>query len=189
LHIAVIAWGSLIRDPGELAVTLAFQLSGPSLAVAFSRISRDGRLTLVLDEAAGMPSRTWVAPSAKATLGEAIANLAAREKTTPDNIGFFDRKNAKRNDVSLQRHPRALAAIEAWAPTAGHDHVIWTALPSNFREKTRRVYSVSAAMDYLASLDDAARARALAYIRNAPREVRSLLRAEVDGRWPAGGRG
>jgi inhibitor of KinA sporulation pathway (predicted exonuclease) len=183
LHIAILAWSALVRDPGDL-ITLPFQLSGPSLALAFSRIAPDGRLELVLDEEAGMPSRTYVAPSAKPTLTEAIQHLAARENTTPDNIGFFDRTRAKRNDVSLQRHPRALAAIEAWAPAAGHNHVIWSALPSNFREKTRRVFSVAAAMDYLTSLDDGARKRALADIRNAPREVRSLLRNEIDRRWP-----
>ena len=184
LHIAIIAWGSLVWDPAELSITLEFRLSGPQLPVAFSRVSRDGRLTLVLDEANGMPSRTYIAPSGKKTLSEAIDNLAARENTTPDNIGFVDRRSGKHSEVSLQRHPRALAAIQAWAAAAGHDSVIWTALPSNFRETTRRVFSVAAAMEYLAGLDEAARARALVYIRKAPREVRSLLRTEVATRWP-----
>jgi len=184
LHIAIIAWGSLVWDSAGLPITVEFRLSGPSLAVAFSRISQDGRLTLVLDDENGMPSRTYIAPSAAKTLGEAITALAAREKTTPDNIGFVDRRKGKRSDVSLQRHPRALAAIEPWVTASGHDYAIWTALPSNFKEKTRRVFSVNAAMDYLASLDDAARERALTYIRKAPREVRSLLRNEVAKRWP-----
>jgi hypothetical protein len=184
VHIAVIAWGSLVWDPAALSITLEFRLSGPNLPVAFSRVSKDGRLTLVLDEANGMPSRTYIAPSGQKTLSEAIDNLAARENTTADNIGFVDRRTAEHSEVSLQRHPRALAAIRSWAAAAGHDTVIWTALPSNFREATRRVFSTAAAMEYLAGLDETTRARALTYIRKAPREVRSLLRNEAAARWP-----
>lgn len=184
LHIAIIAWGSLVWDSEPLAITLPFRPAGPRLTIAFSRISRDGRLTLVLDEKNGTPCSTFIAPSAAATLDEAIANLAAREGTAKSDIGFVDRRNAKSSDVARERHPLALQAIEAWAAASGHDYAIWTALPSNFREKTRRLFSVSAAMDYLASLDEPARERALMYIRRTPHQVRSLLRNEVAQRWP-----
>jgi hypothetical protein len=40
-------------------------------------------------------------------------------------------------------------------------------------------------MDYLGSLDAPRREAALAYIRRAPTQVRSLLRTEIATRWPA----
>jgi hypothetical protein len=186
LRIAILAWGSLVRDPKELALATEFRPNGPSLRLAFSRISRDGRLTVVIDEENGMPSGTFGAISAFAQLDAAIENLRLREGM-PDvqGIGFVDRPAGKRADVSLQRHPLSLQVIEAWVAASGYDAAIWTALAANFRDRTRRPFSVPAAMDYLASLDGPTRALALDTIRKTPRQVRSLLRAEVDTRWPA----
>jgi len=185
LRIVIIAWGSLVWDPRELPLALPFRLSGPSLPIAFSRISRDGRLTLVIDEQNGNPCRTYTAFSAATDLATAIGALSKREGTSADGIGFVDRLTGKSAEACAQRHPRALQTIQTWAAASGHDAVIWTALPSNFREQTRRAYSVAAAMDYLAGLAAPKREAALAYIRQAPSQVKSLLRAEVASRWPA----
>ena len=184
MPIAILAWGSLLWDPQQLRLATEFKQSGPQLPLAFSRVSRDGRLTLVLDEQNGNPCGTYTAISACADLEAAISNLAEREGTSAADIGFVDRRTGKCAEASLQRHPLSLQKIQTWLPAYGQDAVIWTALPSNFREKTRRAYSVGAAMDYLDSLDAPTRAAALTYIRKAPRQVRSLLRSEVEQRWP-----
>jgi hypothetical protein len=186
LQIAILAWGSLVWDPKELALATEFRPNGPSLRLAFSRISRDGRLTLVIDEENGMPSGTFRAVSAFAHLDAAIENLRLREGMPgAQGIGFVDRLAGKRADVSVQLHPISLQAIETWVAASGYDAAIWTALAPNFRDKARRPYSVPAAMDYLASLDGPTRALALDYIRKSPRQIRSLLRAEVNARWRA----
>jgi hypothetical protein len=185
MDIAILAWGSLVWDKQQLSLATEFRPNGPSLPIAFSRVSGDGRLTLVIDDENGMACGTWIAASACRTLAEAMENLRLRESMpSADGIGFFDRVKNKRAEAALQRHPRALRAIETWAAASGHNSVIWTALAANFREKTRRPFSVQAAMDYLASLEAAPRERALAYIRKAPPQIRSLLRTEVDRRWP-----
>lgn len=186
MRIAILAWGSLVWDRRELALVADFQPNGPALPIAFSRVSGDGRLTLVIDEANGNPCGTWTAISRFEDLEKAIENLRLRENMpTAAAVGFVDRRTGKRADAAVQRHPRALQTIAAWATASGHDAVIWTALGTNFREKTRRAFSVPAALDYLAALDAPTRATALAYIRKAPPQVRSLLRREVDARWPS----
>ncbi|MDP3531965.1 MAG: hypothetical protein Q8S31_01585 [Alphaproteobacteria bacterium] len=48
-HVAVLGWGSLIWNPGGLNIYGQFVPGGPTLPVSFTRISQDGRLTLVVD--------------------------------------------------------------------------------------------------------------------------------------------
>lgn len=47
--IAILAWGSLYWDKRTLAIQSEWNEDGPTLPIAFSRISKDGRLTLVID--------------------------------------------------------------------------------------------------------------------------------------------
>jgi hypothetical protein len=62
---AVIAWGSLIWDPRELAIAGEFNLVGPSLPIEFVRVSGKDkaprRLTLVIDDDVGVQCQTFVA--------------------------------------------------------------------------------------------------------------------------------
>jgi len=53
MKIAVLAWGSLFWNPGDLRIADKFEPTGPRLPIEFCRISSDGRLTLVIDEANG----------------------------------------------------------------------------------------------------------------------------------------
>jgi hypothetical protein len=79
-----------------------------------------------------------------------------------------------------------LAAIEGWATRCGYRAAIWTALPSNFRERTDGIsYSQDAAIRYLETLRGETLELALQYFRNAPREITSPLRTAVDQRWPS----
>jgi hypothetical protein len=57
MKVVVIAWGSLVWNRGQLAVTTEFQPNGPLLPIEFSRVSGDGRLTLVIDEVWGGRAR------------------------------------------------------------------------------------------------------------------------------------
>ncbi len=90
--IAVIGWGSLTWKPGILEKQGEFMPGGPTLPIAFSRVSGNGILTLVIDpqsdaegrkpaDHAGRDVQTWYAQSKYAInkLDDAITNLRKRE--------------------------------------------------------------------------------------------------------------
>jgi hypothetical protein len=189
LKIAVLAWGSLVWSPRELKTAADFVANGPLLPVEFCRVSADGRLTLAIDETFGDVCTTYSAPSALGSLDAAIENLRLREGMTDDrDVGFVEPASERQSDVAMERHPQVVASIGAWAAANGYDAAIWTALANNFEDKGGEPFSVTAAIRYLETLEEkdaAAFARALAYIRKAPREVETPVRDEVAKRWPA----
>ena len=85
MKVAVIAWGSLIREPEALQIAADFAAVGPQLPIEFCRISTTGArkdcLTLVIDQDDGTLCRSYAAPSGFDTLEAAIQNLVARERT------------------------------------------------------------------------------------------------------------
>jgi hypothetical protein len=91
VRIAVLGWGSLMRDPRGLAIQGDFQPDGPLLPIEFARISQDGRLTLVT-----MPGvrniRTLWAMMECVDLDVAIRNLSDREGCAEDKIGVWSLK-------------------------------------------------------------------------------------------------
>ena len=187
MRIAILAWGSLLWDRRDLMLASPFKPDGPSLPVEFSRVSRDRRLTLVIDEERGTPCTTYVASSAHLDLDQAIDNLRRRENMPgSEGVGFVDTIEHTRSDIAWECHPRAVLAIEHWALRYGYRAAIWTTLASNFHEpdKGDGPFSVEAALDYLGALDAGQLDRALQYFRNAPPEIRSPLREAVDRRWP-----
>ena len=70
----------------------------------------------------------------------------------------------------------------------GFDAVIWTALARNFdlSDKAGEPFSADAAIRYLEGLDAPKLDAALAYIRSAPPEVLTHVRAAASARWPEG---
>lgn len=191
MKVAVLAWGSLIWNPEILQTTVPFVPNGPLLPIEFCRVSttgaRKGFLTLVIDRDDGTLCKTYAAPSALPTLEEAIANLQSRERTTERNIGFIDVLSGQRSDAAADRRPE-VETIAAWAQANGYDAAIWTALESNFREVVGEPFSVTAAMQYLETLegqDANTFASALDHIRSAPSEVETAVRDAVVRRWPA----
>ena len=190
MKIVVLAWGSLVWDPRELKTAAPFAADGPLLPIEFCRISKDGRLTLAIDESFGAICKTYSALTAYDSLDAAIENLRLREgMTSADAVGFVEPASGRQSDVAAERHPDALATISAWAASKGYDAAIWTALKSNFSDwgKGGEPFSVSAAIQYLETLeaDDPAKfAAALAYIRKAPPEIETPVRERVAKRWP-----
>jgi hypothetical protein len=191
MRCAVLGWGSLVWEHRELQTAADFAPNGPLLPIEFCRISRDGRLTLVVDETYGAVCTSYSAPSAIETLDGAIENLRLREGAAKaEDIGFVEPACGKQSDFATQSHPNSVAAIAAWATSNGYDAAIWTARTSNFEEPDTggEPFSVTAAIHYLEALesrDRAAFTRALDYIRKAPIEVETPVRDEVNKRWPA----
>jgi len=192
MKIAVVGWGSLVWDPIDLETEGGFAPNGPLLPIEFCRVSRGGWLRLVIDENYGAVCTTHSAPSALDDLEAAIANMSLRENLREASaVGFVDLVSGHRSEAAMRRHPEALATIASWAEANGYDAAVWSALPSNFSEpdKGGEPFSVSAAMAYLEALqqrDANLFASALAYFRNAPREVETPVREEVAKRWPVG---
>jgi hypothetical protein len=188
MKIAILGWGSLIWDPRDLQLATPFALNGPSLPIEFCRISKNLRLTLIIDETFGTLCQTYAATSAFSTLDEAVDNLAQREgMPNSADVGFADLTTQKRNHAAAARHPHAVETIADWALHAGYDAVIWTALDSHFENRTTEPFSVNAAMRFLEQLeqhDAEAFARALDYIRRAPGATQTPVRDRTAAQWP-----
>src|ERR1039458_8655913 len=146
MKIVVLAWGSLVWNQRTLRIVGDWQPGGPVLPIEFSRISGDGRLTLVIDPQNGVPVSTLFARSEFENLNDAIANLREREKTSVEKIGCVNLISGTERDYSRQQHPAASDAIKSWAQGNGWDAVIWTALISNFEQERKQPFSVCAAV-------------------------------------------
>mgnify|MGYP001157927084 CR=1 FL=1 len=180
MKIAILGWGSLLWDcrPEFDEQRGQWQIEGPVLRLEFSRISksRDGALTLVIDEQYGQLCQVAYALSKRKRPEDAIADLRSREGTTVANIGAFY-VHAKNKQT---RSPDALAAIDLWATLNSLDVVVWTSLESNFSAKNRigvgLSFSVENAICHLQALSPAARAKAAEYVSRSPDFIDTPLR-------------
>jgi hypothetical protein len=188
MKIAILGWGSLLWDPRELQLATPFALAGPNLPIEFCRISKNHRLTLIIDEDYGTLCQTYAAASGFDNLDAAIENLAKREGMTRSaDVGFVVAAGQERSRLAAERHPHAVETIADWALHAGYDAAIWTALDSHFERETGEPFSVNAAMRFLEALeqnDAPAFALALEYIRRAPAATQTPVRDAVNAAWP-----
>ena len=189
MRIAVLAWGLLIWGRRELSITEDFKPFGPPLPIEFCRMSGDGSLTPVINEAFVASSATYIAGSAIGDLGEAIENLRlGGGMRSAKGVGFVEVAFGTQSDRAKECHSQAVARIRAWAQANGFDAAIWTALARNFHEidKAAEPFSVDAAIRYLETRDDETRLTALRYIRKEPQEAQTPVRAAAIQRWPEG---
>jgi hypothetical protein len=180
MKIAILGWGSIVWDPRSLHIVADWDKSGPTLPIEFSRISDNGRLTLVIDEQNGVDVPTRVVESALPSLNLAISDLQSREGTPyRDRIGFVDLVHRRENIRARRLHPIAFERICTWVKTTKFDAAIWTAIGPRFQKKAGERFSVAAAIRYLLALPMPTRTLALEYIRNAPAEVVTPVRKGV----------
>jgi len=76
--IAFLGWGSLVWDPGALAIHRQWHGDGPYVRAEFLRQSNNGRLTLVLSQDAD-PVRSLWATFTGSSLAQAREELRNRE--------------------------------------------------------------------------------------------------------------
>ena len=126
MKIAILGWGSLIWDQRDLPTLGVWQKGGPVLPIEFSRITSDGRLTLVIDEKNGVPVKTRYVESGSGTLGQAIEDLRKREGTSKSMIGVASK--------TINIPKSGSDTIKGWADEHKWDAMIWTGLPSNFED-------------------------------------------------------
>lgn len=191
LRIGCLAWGSLVWDPRTLPMAGEFRDDGPRLPIEFSRVSQDGRVTLVIDPMAREIQTLWV-PLAARNLNQAVAELGIREKIAPamraqwvGRLSVHDPAPAPGGNGETLRE-----AIRVWLEGQALDAVVWTALPSRGPAGETKRPQFDHLLEHLKSLDEAARARAEEYIRRTPGTVQTAYRSrfeEVLGWVPANG--
>jgi hypothetical protein len=176
--------GSLIWDkrpefePFEQHLKGQWLHDGPRLKLEFSRVSntRHGALTLVIDEEHGAETTVAWRLSKRSDVNEAICDLRCREGTILKCIGQVGHDRGSNSSL-----PGA-DAIAEWRRSKNLDAVVWTALKSNFNEKSKekRLFSVQAAIDHIQNLDANGRAKAFEYISRAPEVVKTPLRSALE---------
>jgi len=159
MNIAILGWGSLIKNPGGMLIEAEWQSDGPILRIEFSRISADGRLTLVIDSQHGTDVKTMYVKSGRTQIDDAVCDLMIRERTSRNTIGICSKQNTANNNPP---------SIRQWLDRHDFDAVIWTNLESNFQKKQEVDFSVENALCYLESLPPVCKENARAYISNAP---------------------
>jgi hypothetical protein len=174
-RIAILAWGSLLWDAAEKfdAFHDAWQYDGPVLKLEFSRISesRNGALTLVLDDRFGAPATVAYSISSRTNLEDAIEDLRSREKTAKRCVGWLMRGGGE-----VSRDSASLGSISGWADSHNFDAVVWTDLPGNFEQKTTEPFSIDAVARYLQTLTPDGRSKAREYAQRALKAIQSPIR-------------
>lgn len=165
-----IGWGSLVWDPGVLRCVGDWQTDGPTLPLEFARVSRDGRLTLVLTPGAEPVPTLWC--ELDYHTGEAAqAALAGREGAALHAIGLWP--------GYPPRHATGYAEIAQWGADRGFGAVTWTALRPRF-DGVDGAGPKDAAAAYLGTLTGDALVRASEYVRRTPDQVRTGFRAALE---------
>lgn len=181
MRIAMLGWGSLVWNPGEMRIADRWHFDGPSIPIEFARISKGStpnkeRLTLVIHEGAREIPVLW-AMLKNEDVGSAISDLAKREGCKPESIGYIicDTRQSNCRVVSGLKE-----SILAWALSKRLDAVIWTDLPSNFLERTGMLLTEYNLRNYLRRLRASGNTEAIEYVRNAPGQIKTALREVIE---------
>lgn len=166
----------------------SFRDDGPRLPIEFSRVARDGRVTLVIDpRAVAIP--TWAVPLGVDGLEAAIEALGRRERIGPARWADWIGAQTRTDPVQARGEASGATreAIADWLAGAGFDAVVWTALPSRRPDGRFADPTTDELLSHLRALEGGARARAEEYIRRAPSTVRTERRAcfEAELGWVA----
>jgi len=174
MKIAILGWGSLIWKPENLAYDIESKWSsdGPFLPIEYSRISSDGRLTLVISNDVN-EVKTLFAISTFETLDQAILNLAIREGSNISTIGFYIKNSSQISPNNFKYRNN----IKNWLEQNDSiDAVIWTNLPENWQARTKFQNRI----EYLLSLDKKVRKNAEEYIIKTPKQINTELRSKIE---------
>lgn len=175
MKIACLGWGSLIWQPGNLLIRRAWFEDGPLLPIEFTRQSKDGRLTLVINESAKATRTLW-ALMATDNLNDAKRNLQEREgiplKNIDKSIGVVSANEDAKSKIEV--------IIKEWMQNLKIDAVIWTNLPSKFQGENNRTPTIEEAISYIKSLDINSKKNAEEYIRKTPRQIDTDYRRKIE---------
>jgi len=149
IQIVYLGWGSLKWSYAGLKIENWTQ-TDIEAPLEFSRISQDGRLTLVIDEANGTKNKLWMAPTKYKNIDLAINALKLREHTLKSGISYINLPKKKYRIHNTP--PKITQEIVLWALKEGIDVVIWTDLPSNWSSIRKSKYTPADAIQYFKSM-------------------------------------
>lgn len=172
--IACLGWGSLVWDPGELPIQHSWFPDGPMAPVEFLRQSRDGRMTLVLHASAAKVRTLWAVMDAPDV---AVAREALRLR---ENISVERATRDIRSWTTGTKPPALIEELPQWSAPVGLEAVVWTGLGPRFAGRAGNVPTPEQVIAHLAGLVGPARERAERYIRQAPRQIDTAYRREIE---------
>jgi hypothetical protein len=183
-RIAVLAFGSLIKNSTGLTLKSDWQYNAPLLPLEFSRVSSSGDrkdcLTLVIDPDNGKRQPVFFAESGLTNLSDAITELGIREKISQRiSIGYINLKNEGINKLAYELYPNTCHRICDWAEENGFEGVIWTGFMANFEKMTEKPFSLKNAIEHLKNLSATTLQKAYDYFDNVPIEIQTPLREYV----------
>jgi hypothetical protein len=170
--IAVLAWGSLIDNPGTLSSVIdGWNPDGPKLPIEFARKSNDGRLTLIIFSNYKNIKEKWIKTywsyiNTNST-DTAISLLAEREKCSLNKIRLFHSKNDFASEDEI------LKSINVWALKKEIDVVIWTNLPATFNNEDEILNYISCLRGYVFK-------KVYKYIFSTPIQTKTYLREKIE---------
>lgn len=171
--IACLGWGSLVWDPRELPIKREWFLDGPLIKVELARQSSDGRITLVLHEAAWSVRSLWALMD-HSELVAACEALRLREGIPKNDIAA----------IGSWQHggpsPNLIERLPEWAASRGIDAVVWTNLPAKFDGAKGSAPNCEQVINYLSELTGRVRDSAEQYIRFAPRQIDTQYRRKIE---------
>jgi len=146
--IVYLGWGSLLWNYKDLKID-DWQQIDLQMPLEFSRMSQDGRLTLVIDEKNGALNKIWSTQAQYKNIDLAINALKKREKTLKSAISYINlpKKSYRIRNIS----PHLTQEIVMWALKEKIDVIIWTDLASNWQQIRGNDYSVDDAIQYFKS--------------------------------------
>lgn len=170
MKIACLGWGSLIWDPRELKVQRGWFEDGPLARVEFLRQSKDGRITLVLNDTSPPVRLLWALMDVD-DLEVARESLMAREGIPSKSSKFLGSWRGGKEADSY--------GFSTWAEKHDLDAVIWTDLRPKF-DNQERAPSEAEVVSYLKSLRGTTRDHAERYVRNAPAQIDTPIRRAIE---------
>lgn len=170
MKIACLGWGSLIWDSRNLDIPMdAWAQDGPLLPIEFTRISKNNRVTLIIDNDAALVPTLW-AILKEDNLPEAVNALAEREGVPNTKfIPSLNKTDQSSNDLSRN-------IILKWLKEHHElDAVVWTGL--SYKNKVRP--TMAEIIQHLQSLKEDERVLAKEYVRRAPKQIDTEYRREI----------
>ena len=177
---AIIAWGSVVWKPGDLPFNdhdNEWHKDGPELPLEFSRISKDARLTLVLETSIGTTLPTLHRKSSRCCLMDTAADLREREGTVFKHIGYVTTDGKTSSATKYPDQPDVFDAVKGWlSKVKNYDAAVWTALPQNFADQLGKSFNNELASEYLCKLPKAVSTHAFDYIKRSPEQIKTAFR-------------
>lgn len=180
---AILGWGSLIWEPKNLDYnkSLGWVYDGPILPIEFARISKDGRLTLVITENGSLNKTFYTLANSNLSFEETFENLRIREgKCYKKDIGFYKAETDEfhSNDFKYKEE------IRNWAKEKKIKNIIWTDLPEkwNYKNENNETVNINPneRIEYLKNLTSEKKELAEKYIRKTPPEIKTNFRKVIE---------